>query len=100
MQATKKRNDGWQDFLIKRTDMAMLAAEKPKQYMEANREKTESYDAVMAVLPDKAGQALFQAYIDKDMTEGILNLHCYQAGFLDGIALGMKAAESAGVFDA
>jgi hypothetical protein len=94
------KNDGWQDFLIKRTDMALLAAEKSKSYIEANRGKTENYDAVMAALPDEAGRNLFQEYIDKDMTNGILDLHCYQAGLLDGIALGMKAAESAGVFDA
>jgi hypothetical protein len=59
----------------------------------------ERYGAIIAALGE-GNKNLFIEYADREPCGSLLRAYCYKTGFLDGIALGMNAADRGGVFDA
>jgi hypothetical protein len=100
MQALNMMKNDWMDFVSSRIDEACQRAGKTEEYAEDEKRGNERYNAIIAALPGEEDKKLFIAYVDMDPTGTILRDHCYQTGFFDGLAFGMKAADRGGAFDA
>jgi uncharacterized protein with von Willebrand factor type A (vWA) domain len=90
----------FQDFMIGRVDKVLSIAQETTEYQEAQAKRNANYDALSVSLSDEEQRGRLEKLHDEDLVEGILHLHCYHAGLLDGIALGAKALLRGGAFDA
>jgi uncharacterized protein with von Willebrand factor type A (vWA) domain len=90
----------FQDFMMRKVDKVLRAAQETTEYQKAWTKWNANYDALSISLSNEEQRERLEKLHDEDLVEGILHLRCYHAGLLDGIALGVKAALRGGAFDA